>query len=199
VIEPLASRFQRLERARAATETHIALLTPAQIAFRVHEKAWTVPEVLDHIVRVERAILEGARKPGVQRVAWRPRRLRRLLTWVVFGLGVRIRVPERVRHVTPDRGADLNEVRARWSALREEWRVFLSSLTSDQLDQLAIRHPLAGPFSYRDVLKFLEWHLRHHRRQIDRISRAAALPAPAREGEAGGTNPGVRGTDEETT
>lgn len=162
-----------------ATEAQLAALTPAQRTFRTHDHAWTVSEVLDHIVRVERSVLEGARKPGVQREMWRRKPFRRLLVWTAFGLGVRIRVPQRVRHVTPERGADLDEVRARWGAAREEWREFLSTVTADQLGQLAIKHPIAGPFSYRDVLKFLEWHLRHHRRQIRRISRAAASTAAA--------------------
>lgn len=178
MIEPLATRFDTLERAREATDAQLSALTPAQTAFRLHDTAWTVAEVLDHVVRVERQVLEGARKPNVQRTAWRRRRFRRLLTWLVFGLGVRIKVPERVRHVTPERGADLERVRARWDEVRAEWRQFLSTVTPAQLDLLAIKHPLAGPFTYRDVLKFLEWHLRHHRRQIGRITRAAAaVPA----------------------
>lgn len=182
MIEPLATRFDGLERAREATETQLSALTPAQAAFRVHDAAWTVAEVLDHVVRVERLVLEGARKPGVQRTVWRRRRVRRMLTSLVFGLGVRIKVPERVKHVTPERGADLERVRARWGDVRAEWRQFLSTVTPDQLDMLAIKHPLAGPFTYRDVLKFLEWHLRHHRRQIGRITRAAAA-APAASAE----------------
>ena len=183
MIEPLAGRFDGLEQARRATETQLSALTPAQAVFRVHDAAWTVAEVLDHVVRVERQVLEGARKPNVQRTVWRRRRIRRLLTWLVFGLGVRIKVPERVRQVTPERDANLKEVRARWGDVRAEWRQFLSTITPEQLDLLAIKHPLAGPFTYRDVLKFLEWHLRHHRRQIGRITRAAAaaLAAPADE------------------
>ncbi|CAN5141830.1 hypothetical protein BH23GEM2_BH23GEM2_05970 [soil metagenome] len=183
MIEPLATRFHRLEQARAAAEAQLAALTPSQTAFRVRNDAWTVAEVVDHVVRVERSVLEGVRKPGVRRSGWRPKPLRRLLTWATFRMGVRIKVPERVRYVTPERGADLDEVRARWNALREEWREFLATVTADQLGQLAIKHPIAGPFSYRDVLKFLEWHLQHHRRQIERIVRAAASsrPVPARE------------------
>lgn len=175
MIEPLRTRFRGLERAREEVEAQLSTFTPAQLAFRAHAGAWTVAEVLDHVVRVERTVLDGARKPGVQRTVWRPRRHRHLLTWVVFRLGVRIKVPERVSHVKPQMDADPNEVRARWRVLRAEWQEFLSTVTPDQLGQLAIKHPIAGPFSYRDVLKFLEWHLRHHRRQIGRISRAAAL------------------------
>jgi hypothetical protein len=179
VIEPLATRFQQLERNREAAEAQLAALTPAQKTFRIRGDGWTIPEVVDHVIRVEQSVLDGARKPGVQRTRWRPKRLKRLLVWTAFRLGVRIRVPQRVRHVTPERGVDLEEVSARWSGLREEWREFLSTVTPDQLGQLAIKHPIAGPFSYRDVLKFLEWHLRHHRRQIGRILRAAAAAAPA--------------------
>ena len=179
MIEPLRTRFNGLERAREATEAQLSALTPAQVAFRVHDRAWTVGEVLDHVVRVERQVLEGARKPGVERTVWRKRPFRRVLTWLVFGLGVRIKVPERVRHVTPERGADLDQARAKWNDVRREWREFLSTVSPDQLGQLAIKHPLAGPFTYRDVLKFMEWHLRHHRRQIGRITRAAASAAPA--------------------
>ena len=189
MIEPLDTRFAGLERARAATEAQLAALTPAQTAFRAHEAAWNVAEVVDHVVRVERQVLEGARKPNVQRTAWRRRRFRRLLAWLVFAMGVRIRVPERVKHVTPERDADLETALARWSAVRTEWRDFLSTITPGQLDLLAIKHPLAGPFTYRDVLTFLEWHLRHHRKQIGRITRAAAAtgaqPDPVRGAHAG--------------
>lgn len=200
MIEPLAARFQQLERDREAAEAQLAGLTPAQRTFRVREDAWTIPEVVDHVVRVERSVLEGARKPGVQRTEWRPKRLKRLLVWAAFRLGVRIRVPQRVRHVTPERGVDLEEVRARWSVLREEWREFLSTVTPDQLGQLAVKHPIAGPFSYRDVLKFLEWHLRHHRRQIGRISRASAAAGLAEVPErVGDASAGRSGESDERT
>lgn len=200
MIEPLATRFARLERARESAQVQLATLTPAEKTFRIREDGWTIPEVVDHVIRVEQSVLDGARKPGVQRTVWRPRRLRRLLVWAAFRLGVRIRVPQRVRHVTPERGVDLEEVRARWSALREEWREFLSTVTPDQLGQLAIKHPIAGPFSYRDVLKFLEWHLRHHRRQIGRILLAAAA-AGAQVPERNGRTIAGRSeeSDEETT
>lgn len=184
MIEPLGSSFQRLEQSRSEIEAQISGFTPAQLSFRQQDGAWTIAEVLDHVVRVERTVLEGARKPGVQRAAWRPRRFRRVVTWLVFRVGLRIKIPERVKQVRPQAGADPHEVRARWGFLRAEWREFLSTLTADQLGHLAIKHPIAGPFSYRDVLKFLEWHLRHHRRQIGRIAREAVTRPAAAGGSA---------------
>lgn len=177
MIAPLQRRFDRLENARAEVEAALAALSPAQLAFRPGEDAWSIGEVLDHVVRVERSVLEGARKPGVSRARWRSKPLRRAITWLTFTLGIRIRVPQRVGHVTPERAARADEALTRWTVVRQEYRGFLASLSAEQLGELAIKHPIAGPFSYRNFLAFLEWHLRHHRRQIARIRRTRGFPS----------------------
>jgi hypothetical protein len=159
-------------------EAEFATLTAEQLGFRPREHAWSMAEVLDHIVRVERSVLEGARKPGVNRTRWRSKPHRRLLTWLVFSLGLKIRVPERVKHVAPEAGAAAADVLGRWAAVRDDMRTFLASLRADQMGQLAIKHPIAGPFAYRDFLAFLEWHLKHHRRQLRRVRAAAGFPRP---------------------
>jgi uncharacterized damage-inducible protein DinB len=176
VIASLAKRFARLEDARSELARELTCLSVQQQTFRPAPGAWSVAEVVDHIVRVEAAILEGASKPGVNRTDWKARPARLVLTWAVFTLGLRIRVPERVKHVTPSADAALDDALRRWGEVRERMREFLAQLTPEQLGQLAIKHPIAGPFSYRDFLAFPEWHLRHHRRQIARIRRAPGFP-----------------------
>jgi uncharacterized damage-inducible protein DinB len=176
VIAVLARRFERLESARHEVESEFASLSREQLAFRPHAGSWTLVEVLDHIVLVERTVLGGARKPGVNRSQWRHKPLRRFLTWVVFGLGIRIRVPSRVKQVVPQTNPDPAEVLARWKEVRADMRSFLETLESAQLGDLAIKHPIAGPFAYRNFLAFLEWHLKHHRRQIGRLRGAPGFP-----------------------
>ncbi len=176
MIAPLADRFGRLEQARGEVEAELRSLSPAQLSFRESEGSWSIGEVIDHIVRVESSVLEGASRKGVKRAGWKPRPVRRAIAWAVFRVGVRLKVPERVRHVVPQHGVSAADALRRWTEVRTAMRDFLESIPHDDLGLLAIKHPIAGPFNYRDFLAFLEWHLRHHRRQIGRIRTSPAFP-----------------------
>lgn len=176
MLRALDRQFAELEAQRLAVETVLDNLTPRQATYRIGDSSWTIPQVVDHVVRVERAVLAGARKPGVNRARWKRDLRKRILMWSVFTLGVRISVPRRVQHVAPDRDVTLDDARRSWIDVRTAWREFLETILPDQLGQLAIRHPLAGPFGYGEVLGFLNGHLRHHTRQIHRIRRSPGFP-----------------------
>jgi hypothetical protein len=64
----------------------------------------------------------------------------------------------------------LDEVRARWDEVRERWRERLESYP-DALQRKAIfRHPFAGRLNMRQTLRFLDDHLLHHTRQVERFA-----------------------------
>jgi uncharacterized damage-inducible protein DinB len=151
-------------------------LTREQSEYRNNAAAWTIAEVVDHIARVDGAILHAARKPGVKRTGWKPKRQVRLILWLIFRFGIRIKVPGPVQHVQPEPGARLDDSIRHWTEARLGWREFLGTLTPEQLNHMANRHPVAGPFAYREVLTFVERHQDHHSRQIERIRRAPGFP-----------------------
>lgn len=176
MIQPLGRQFARLETRRAALATDLRALTREQTEHRATATGWTIPEVIDHLTRVDGAVLHAAQKPGVKRTGWKRNRRARLILWAVFGLGIRIQVPRPVQHVQPERGVTLDDSLRKWSDVRSGWREFLGTLAPEQLDHMANRHPIAGPFAYREVLTFLERHQEHHRKQIERIRRSPGFP-----------------------
>lgn len=177
----LLSRLDRMERRKRDIERLLDSMSPAQRDFRPSEDAWSVAQVVDHVIRVERAVLEGARKPGVNR-AMRINAAGQAKLFLVIGLGVRVRVPRKVGHVKADtKPIDVDDLRGRWTALRNEWREFVADFPGGRDGEMAVRHPIAGPLSYRQALWFLDGHLRHHMRQIKRIRAARGFPLPPRE------------------
>lgn len=51
--------FERLETQKQKVLTDVAGLSAAQLRFRPEPHRWSVPDVLDHLIKVEKALLEA--------------------------------------------------------------------------------------------------------------------------------------------
>jgi hypothetical protein len=90
-----------------------------------------------------------------------------LAVWFVFRLGLRVSIP--TPRVDPTPPLPLREVDARWTTVGDRLDALLRERGREAPDRPLVRHPVAGPMDQRRLVAFLRAHIRHHRRQLERI------------------------------
>lgn len=171
------TRFAALERRRQALLAELETLDDAALSFRPAPGAWSILEVVHHLVLVEEGVLQAAHDgPG------RPRRRKNLrervgcaAVWLVFKLGLRVKIP--TKRVRPQPGLSLSRLEQEWAASRTSLEAYLDSTRASMPSETMFRHPIGGPMNVEQTLLFLTRHFDHHRRQISRIRRSGAFPA----------------------
>jgi hypothetical protein len=98
----------------------------------------------------------------------------RALLWGVLTFGVRVRIPH--SQLSPRRDIALSHAAKEWEDTRQDLKPFLASLPQSRLQEMAFRHPIAGPIRFSGLPRFLRRHCAHHLRQIERIRVHPAFP-----------------------
>ena len=167
----LSRRLDRMERHRAALFERLATMSPSQLTTRPAAGAWHVLDVVQHVVIVEELVLRAlATRPGPLPLAERLRSAMRLTALRIYlRSGGRIKAPNPA--LLPPGGATLDELLARWDRTRAGYATALASFGPDDLVRPMMKHPIVGKLTPPQTLTFLDAHLAHHTRQIDRIVR----------------------------
>ncbi|MBA3522940.1 MAG: DinB family protein [Gemmatimonadales bacterium] len=166
-----------MERQRAALLVQVGALSPAQLRFRPAPDSWCPLDVVEHLVKVEEATLRRVdERPRARGLAQAARASAALAVMAVASRGgARVKAPTRV--VLPQGGCDLSELTARWDVIRGTLREVLEGLAPGEASRPLLRHPRAGWLSTAQSLAFMELHVAHHVRQLERIRGAAGYPA----------------------
>lgn len=167
--------LDRIDQQRRALLAEVDKLGPESLVFRPAKGSWSALEVVEHLVRVEEAIVSRVKKrePRTWREAVRGRLSLELIS-VFFRLGRRFKAP--VPTILPRGGATLTDLRARWEAARESMRRTLDGFEPADFARPMLRHPILGLLTPVETLTFIHRHLAHHRRQIARIRRSPEYP-----------------------
>jgi hypothetical protein len=173
-VTPLQARLDELDALRSAVLAEVRGLPPQAVVFRTRPEAWSPVQVLHHLCVVEEYALLVFSRPipdGLRR--------RSLKEWVgaatvriIFGLGLRVRMP--TQRVAPDAAPVLDQVVGRWEQAGREVRKAI--LQREGSPGPMMRHPVAGPLDPLQTAGFLLDHLRHHRRQLQRIRNSPGFP-----------------------
>ena len=165
--------FERLETQKQKVLTDVAGLSAAQLRFRPEPTAWSVPDVLDHLIKVEKALLEAVQDqlPNGTPLKFKDRVGASFIIAVMHS-PMRVKVPASASMVLPESRADSSKIAARWSEVREEMADLLRSLRPEQLSCGLFRHPVSGWMTMAQALAFLSAHLRHHDYQLNRLKSA---------------------------
>jgi uncharacterized damage-inducible protein DinB len=168
----LGRGLERLERGRAGVLGRVAQMRPEQLTARPAAGGWHVLDVLQHVIIVEELVLRAlATRPGPLPRAERVRSGLRLTALRVFlRAGGRVRAPTPA--ILPQGSVPLEELRARWDRVRAGYASALASFGPADMARPMMKHPIVGKLTPRQTLAFLDTHLAHHGRQIDRIRRA---------------------------
>lgn len=176
----LRAQLDGLVARRARFEAETRALSETQLRFRPAEGAWSIAEVAQHVLHVEREVAKAAMKPGVERRG-RTRTPRELAGMIAFlaivKLNFRIRVPQKVAgRVTPATNPDMEALWSEWREVHERLGQHLETVRAENLGDMAFKHPIVGPTSIRRMLLFLLQHFDHHMRQVGRIRRSPDFP-----------------------
>lgn len=177
----LQSQLDSLIEKRSRFEAATRALSESQVRFRPATGSWSIAEVAQHVLQVEREVTKAAMKPGVERRG-RRRKLKEWLGYVTFLAVVhfdwRIRVPQKVAgRVTPAAVPDMRALWREWGELHANLALHLETVRAENLDEMAFKHPIVGPTPVRRMLPFMLMHFDHHMRQVGRIRRAPGFPA----------------------
>lgn len=171
----LRSRFDELERQRRALLDDLGALSAAQLAFRPAPDAWSLVQVIQHLVLVEegtlRFLIAKEPRPDTRTLTQKIRyRLYRLM--VVRDIRIKAPVPS----ILPTVDATLDALAIRWDAARSTLEQRLEAVTDAQLPMLVHKHVLAGPLTMVETLGVIRLHIVHHGHQVRRIRRASDFP-----------------------
>ena len=170
----LQKQFERLEDQRAALFSSVEGLDEGALNQPPAEGKWSIIQVLSHLTLAEKASLAGIRKKITDRADLRKAGLagwsKSVLLRLVLRLPLRFKAP--ARSATVPEHQDLETTRSQWDEVRAGWRETIHSFPPELSDQGIFRHPVVGLMSLAQALRFIEDHVGHHAKQIDRIARA---------------------------
>ena len=166
----LNARFERLEATRVSVAARLNGKDPALLNRPRVDGGWSVLQVLDHVIAAEagthrytsKKMLGGTKLPRAGLIS----RVRLLALKGAMVSPLRFRAPA-ITAAVPDE-AEAAEVLARWQETREGWQKLLEGFPEELLDRMVFRHTLVGLMGLPDTLSFMQTHLDHHVRQVDR-------------------------------
>ncbi len=146
-------------------------LAPSQLEFQPAAGAWSLLQVLEHLVLSEQALLQGARRKLTQpsRPVTPRENIMAFVVRRVMNSSIRVKTPAKASHVIPQSKKSFDALRGEWSLTRDEWEQFLEGLTPEWRTSALFRHPVSGGMTPTQTLRFVRCHLDHHQRQIDRL------------------------------
>lgn len=170
----LQKPFAALEHFRTDLLNTVNGLPASQLSFKPAPEAWSVLEVIEHLILVEKATLSYLQQKVSAAATLAP--LGWESQWRCFLLICAMRSPLKFKTPTPlvlpASGRSLRELQNEWQALRQQWRATLSALTPAMLRLPLIRHPAAGRLTAAQGLRFIKAHFQHHLKQMARIQQA---------------------------
>lgn len=169
--EQLQRRFDRLEGTRRQVLRHLEGHDREALNRPRADGGWSALQVLHHVIAAESGTLRyvsrkmqgGTSLPRVSLAS----RLRLLGLQAAMVSPLRFKAPAVVAEVPEE--IDPEELRARWNEVRTGWKTLLEAFPEEILDRLVFRHALVGLMGLPDTLAFLQSHLEHHRRQVERV------------------------------
>ncbi len=161
--------IQALDDRRRALLASLEPLGPEALQARPAAGAWSMLEIVEHLVVAEQVILQGLPDPAS--LVDRPRSLRQRCTYFLVVLILRFGIPVKVpsRRMLPTGSVPLAELRDRWDATFRWLRAYAESLPPDGGDPAVFTHPVSGPITLRQALRLDGLHLEGHARQLRRL------------------------------
>ncbi len=170
----LHQQFDRLEDQRIALFARVDGLGDDALNLPPAAGKWSIIQVLSHLIVAEKLSLVIIRKKMADRTglekAGLAGRVRSAFLRLVLRLPVRIKAPAKALATVPEH-QDLETTRRQWDEVRAAWRENLDSFPPELADQGIFRHPVVGCMSLAQALRFIEDHVDHHAKQVERIVR----------------------------
>jgi uncharacterized damage-inducible protein DinB len=174
MLAKLARGLDRLEGRRSALLASLAPLSAEQLGYRPSAGRWNMLDIVEHLIIIEELVLRSlGTRPGPLPPAARLRGALRLAVLRLYlRAGGKIQAPTRA--IFPRGSVTLAELRERWDRTGAGYRAALESFDRSDLVRPMMKHPIIGKLTPVQTLTFLDAHLSHHRRQIERLRTSIA-------------------------
>jgi hypothetical protein len=170
VHEHLQERFDRLEITRSRVLARLEGHDRTRLNRPRADGGWSVLQILHHVIAAEAGTLRYISKKMLAGTSLPRAGLKsRLRLWalrVTLASPLRFRAPGTIGDV-PDE-TDPAELKAHWDDVRVSGKELLDGFPGELLDRMVFRHGFVGLMGLPDTLDFLQAHLDHHVRQVDR-------------------------------
>ena len=144
-------------------------LSPERLVARPLPGKWSVIEIVEHLVRADRDVLQDL--PSVADLVDRRRglkdRVRYPLVMLVLACHIPVQVPS--PRMMPQGGATLPDLRRQWEEIHQWLRSYAEGLDRHALARAVFAHPVAGPLTLEQVMRMGGLHVATHNRQIRRL------------------------------
>jgi uncharacterized damage-inducible protein DinB len=167
----LQERYDRLEATRREVLARLKGHDRARLNRPRPDGGWSVLQVLHHVVTAEAGTLGyvskkmkgGTSLPRAGFVS----RLRLLALQLGNASPLRFQAPAGAGDVPEE--VDPAELLERWDEVRAGWKERLDGFPDELLDRTVFRHAMVGLMRLPHTLAFLQSHLDHHARQVERL------------------------------
>ena len=166
----MEEQFNRLETERKNLFHDLKKYTDEQLNQKPSPQAWSVAEVIAHVMAAEEYSLKYLQKK-VQNTNDSPsegikQKWRWLLIKSVFSCNIKFKAPEIGE---PKVGyTELTTLYARWTGTRTEIAKILSKLSDKELNKTLWKHAVAGKLNLHHMVQFFGIHFKRHKKQIER-------------------------------
>ena len=171
--------FERLEVQRRDIIATYNLLSTAQLQFHPNKNHWNLLQVMRHLVTaeilslkyIERKIKnkDNVPKTGIGAAS------RNLILKAALHLPVKFKAPK-VAEVK-EKNPDLETMISEWDEVRSKFKELLEASDEETLKKALYKHPRAGMLNIKQAVEFIESHITHHRKQMEKIMLDAAYPS----------------------
>ena len=172
----LNQAFEKIEKERKNLYERLLTYDVVIIHTRPKPDAWSVIEVIEHLIAAEHSSLQyllkktqdlnGAKKTGFKE------RLRALSLHLFLSAPIKFKAPNMTIPVSNI--ATLADTQSRWEKIRTELHALWNRLPEEALDRNWFRHPLAGKLSLLQMIAFFGTHFARHEHQIWRTLKAVS-------------------------
>lgn len=176
--EKITRAYLKLETQKREVISLYDSLSEEQRAFNPEPDAWNLLQVLRHIVTserlslayIQRKISSSSNVPKAGFDSW----VRSVLLKLALYLPIKFKAPKvaQVNEVHPD----YESMKTEWDQVRYGFRDLIDSNDADMLEKAIYRHPRAGMLNMLQAVEFMNIHISHHFKQMERIRSHAAFP-----------------------
>jgi hypothetical protein len=170
----IRNQYEALETSRKEIFDELRAYSEAVLNKKPSPEAWSVLQVLDHLLMAEEFSLSYLKKK-TQDTSQLPAagfgsQYRLTLVRIAFVLPRAFAAPKTLD--PPNAVLSLADLENRWSKVRTETFQLLNQLPDPDLKKEIWKHAVAGKMNIRQMYAFLGMHIDRHRKQIDRTLKA---------------------------
>lgn len=179
MIVPVEKQFKSIEEQRKNMLNEIARLSHAQQNFKPSPEAWSILQVVNHLLFSETNVVKYMQKKmqGIATVekAGVRAKARSIMLNTFLKSPLKFKAPKAAMPVQEEVYVFEN-LRRQWDETRSGFAKVLDQLNPADAEKLIFKHPISGKFNIYQTMSFLQEHIAHHIRQIQRIRNAPGFP-----------------------